>query len=826
MNEPEPHSNTLLQALRKNFGYTSFRPLQEEIIRDTLAGRDVFGVLPTGGGKSLCYQLPALLRDGLTVVVSPLIALMKDQVDSLQANGVAATFLNSTLEGADVRLRCSDLYAGRCKLLYVAPERLMMPDFLERLKEWNVTAFAIDEAHCISEWGHDFRPEYRQLAQLRQLFPDVPLAAFTATATERVRKDIVEQLKLRKPSPYVASFNRPNLIYRIVPKVDGETQVLNLVRKRPKDSGIVYCLARKTTEKVANWLQDHGVKALPYHAGMQPEQRAENQELFSRDEAQVICATIAFGMGVNKPNVRFVIHYDLPKNIESYYQETGRAGRDGLPADCTLLFSGGDVSRQMYFIDDKTDPHEAEIARRQLRELVRYVESGGCRRRPLLTYFGENYKEPKCHACDACLGSREMYDGTVLAQKYMSCIFRIRKASPQFGAAARYVADVLRGEYSEVIKKWEHEKLSTFGIGKDLSREQWLEVGRELVRLGHIQEREDGNYMRVELSPQGQRVLTSGEKITLTRAIKEPELETPVRATAPKKKKGKKRRPPGEIECDEALFERLRTLRKTLADERKVPAYIIFSDATLREMAQACPETDAEFADINGVGERKREEFAGVFLAEITAYLESEEWLASAEESVTKSRGHVADIDLDEALFERLRELRKELAEQRKVPAYFIFSDAVLRKVAQACPKTNAQFAEVNGVGEQKRIEFAAVFLAEIRAHLRDIQPHLPKALGEAVSETLKLFDGGMSVPEIAQQRAAGESTIWGHLCTAAEKGEKIDLNRFLTIDQKLEIVAAFAECETESLYDVYEKLQRKYAHGLLRLFRSASSKK
>ena len=369
----------LLPLLKQYFGFTSFRPLQEEIIRDSLAGRDVFALLPTGGGKSLCFQLPALARDGLTVVVSPLIALMKDQVDALQAGGVPATFLNSSLAADEARKRLRGLHTGQHRLLYVAPERLMLSGFLSDLQRWNVRLLAVDEAHCISEWGHDFRPEYRQLAGLRELFPNVPLMALTATATERVRTDIVKQLKLREPRCYIASFNRPNLTYRVLAKNKPYAQVLEFVRARPKESGIVYCQSRKSAESVAMRLDEDGVRARPYHAGLTPKQRTENQELFLRDDVRVICATIAFGMGINKPNVRFVIHYDLPKNIEGYYQETGRAGRDGLPGECVLLFSAGDVVKQTRFIDEKTDAKEQQIAREQLQQMVHYAECSGCR---------------------------------------------------------------------------------------------------------------------------------------------------------------------------------------------------------------------------------------------------------------------------------------------------------------------------------------------------------------------------------------------------------------------------------------------------------------
>ena len=390
----------LLPLLKQYFGFTSFRPLQEEIIRDSLAGRDTFALLPTGGGKSLCFQLPALACDGLTVVVSPLIALMKDQVDALQASGIAATFLNSSLNADESRKRLDGLNNGEFRLLYVAPERLMLSGFLDDLRRWNVKLIAIDEAHCISEWGHDFRPEYRQISKLRKHFPTVPFMALTATATGRVREDIVNHLQLHEPKSYVASFNRPNLTYRVIAKNKPFDQLFEFLRARPKESGIVYCLSRKATESVAERLNENGIRAKPYHAGLTPKERSEHQELFLRDNIRVVCATIAFGMGINKPNVRFVVHYDLPKNIEGYYQETGRAGRDGLPGECVLLFSPGDAVKQTTFIDEKPNPQEREIARKQLQQMVHYAECANCRRSELLAYFGEAFSTNDCGACD------------------------------------------------------------------------------------------------------------------------------------------------------------------------------------------------------------------------------------------------------------------------------------------------------------------------------------------------------------------------------------------------------------------------------------------
>src|SRR6266498_2431084 len=473
---------SLLPLLKQYFGFASFRPLQEEIIRDALAGKDVLALLPTGGGKSLCFQLPALATPGLTVVVSPLIALMKDQVDALQAGGVAATFLNSSLPPGEARARLRGLHQGEFRLLYVAPERLMLAGFLDDLQRWKTKLIAVDEAHCISEWGHDFRPEYRQLSQLRDLLPHVPMMALTATATERVRQDILQQLHLREPSCYVASFNRPNLTYRVLPKAGPYEQTLEFIRARPKESGIVYCQSRKSAESVAERLNADGVRAAPYHAGMEGKDRTANQELFLRDEVRVICATIAFGMGINKPNVRFVIHYDLPKNVEGYYQETGRAGRDGLPSECLLLFSAGDVVKQRQFIAEKPDPKERQIAEQQLQQMLHYAECAGCRRAALLDYFSEQFPDDNCGACDNCLSPRESWDGTLAAQKFLSCVYRIRERSG-FGVGLQHVVEVLCGAETEKVRKFGHHTISTYNIGGEHDRAEWGAIGRELIRL-------------------------------------------------------------------------------------------------------------------------------------------------------------------------------------------------------------------------------------------------------------------------------------------------------------------------------------------------------
>jgi ATP-dependent DNA helicase RecQ len=529
---------------------------------------------------------------------------MKDQVDALQTSGIAATYLNSTLDRKEAVARWRGLHCGEYRMLYVAPERLMLDTFLERAVNWNIAQFAIDEAHCISEWGHDFRPEYRELKKLRTHFPDVPMMALTATATERVRADIVKQLKLREPGRYVASFNRPNLTYHVVPKTAPYEQLLEFIRSRPNDSGIVYCASRKSAESLARNLSEDSVIAKPYHAGLTSSERTKNQEAFLRDDVRVVTATIAFGMGINKPNVRFVVHYDLPKNLESYYQETGRAGRDGLPSECVLLFSASDVAKQLHFIEEKSES-EARIARTQLQQMVHYAETRECRRETLLRYFGEQYDEQSCDGCDNCLTPRETFDGTIPAQKFLSCVHRIH-AKSGFGFGLNHVADVLRGADTEAIRQRSHNELSTYGIGRELKREAWQAIGRELLRLGLV-ECAPGKFATLSLTQAGRDALRHRTPITLTKQIEVVARDQKARA--------------GAIECDEVLFDCLRGLRRKLADERNVPAYVIFSDVSLREMARNYPTTATEFRRIAGVGEQKLKDFAETFLSEIKNYL-------------------------------------------------------------------------------------------------------------------------------------------------------------------------------------------------------------
>lgn len=601
----DPQSpSSLKEALKHHFGYDQFRFDQRCIIEQVLKNRDVLVIMPTGGGKSLCYQLPALLKDGVTIVVSPLIALMQDQVTALQDNGVGATFLNSTLTLEEVRSREQSLFSGSVKLLYIAPERLFTPSFIELIERLSqkigVSTFAIDEAHCVSEWGHDFRPEYRQLFQLKQRYPQIPTIALTATATSRVRTDIVQQLRLKDPDIYISSFNRQNLYYEVKQKSkQAYHQLLSTINKhqgREKGSGIIYCLSRKHVNEVASKLRRDGVSALPYHAGLSAEERATNQTQFIRDDAQIIVATIAFGMGINKPDVRFVIHYDLPRNLESYYQESGRAGRDGEDAKCTVLFGWGDVHTVKYLIGQKADPGEQRIAQQQLNQIIDYAESSICRRKIQLGYFGETFKTP-CNNCDNCINPAPIEDWTIEAQKFLSCVYRCEQ---RFGM--NHVIDVLRGSRKKRIVDLEHDQLSTHNIGANRSVDDWRMLCRALIHQEYLDETTDG-YSVLKLNANSNRVLKKIDtvKIAVSARTEKPSISKDKAADA--------ELTPGES----SLMSELRTLRKELADQQSVPPYVVFSDASLRQMSQNRPQTAEAFLEISGVGNRKLNQYGETF---------------------------------------------------------------------------------------------------------------------------------------------------------------------------------------------------------------------
>ena len=595
-------SNQAKTILQNVFGYDEFRPLQEKIIDNVLRKNDTLAIMATGGGKSLCYQIPALVFSGLTIVVSPLISLMKDQVEQLTESGVAAVFLNSSLPPAEYRRNVEQIKQNKIKIVYLAPEALLKPKILAMLSSVKLDCIAIDEAHCISAWGHDFRPEYRQLVEVRSRFPDAACIALTATATPRVREDIKQSLRFDASSEFIASFNRENLFIQIVPKNNPLDQTIKFIKKFPDQSGIIYCFSRKQVDDLSSVLQRDGFSVKPYHAGLPEKDRKENQELFIRDDVQIIVATIAFGMGINKPNIRFVVHYDLPKNIESYYQEIGRAGRDGLKSDCLLLFSYADIQKLKYFINQKND-HEKRVANIHLNALLRFLETDICRRIPLLTYFGEEYSIKTCNMCDNCLaGKKELIDLTVCAQKFLSCV---KRTGEVFGAG--HIIDVLRGSKAQKVINFGHQHLSTYGIGKDYSKKQWLQLSRQLLNKKlMVQDMEFGG---LKLTKKAWTIL-HGKETFSGRLEEEPADDISGKASM------KESMP----EHDRDLFEILRKRRKELADAANVPPYVIFSDKTLIEMAAFFPQTKERLLEIYGIGLVKFEKYGSIFLKILQEY--------------------------------------------------------------------------------------------------------------------------------------------------------------------------------------------------------------
>lgn len=596
-------------VLHNIFGYKSFRNQQKEIIESVIDGRDVLAVIPTGGGKSLCYQIPAVVLSGSAIVISPLISLMKDQVDQLLVNGIPAAFLNATQSGIEQQNVINQYLNHSIKLLYISPERLTVTSFDALLDQHPPSLIAIDEAHCISQWGHDFRPDYRQLNQLSKRFPDVPIIALTATADEMTQRDILNQLNLVDPLFVVRSFDRPNIRYTVVEKFNLTEQVVSFIETQKGNSGIIYCSSRSKVEDMATKLVARGFSAIAYHAGLSTSERQSAQESFLKDNTQIIVATVAFGMGINKPNVRFVVHADCPRSIEAYYQETGRAGRDGVPAEAMLLFKSNDLNWYKNQIVEKYDDDQKQVELHKIQAMESFAQCMTCRRIVLLNYFGEHRTEP-CNNCDICLYPPEQYDALVDAQKVLSCVYRVEQ---RFGA--QYIVDILRGSGRSQIKDNRHDKLSVYGIGKAHSSDYWLSIIRQLIFLGYLRQN-ISNFNTLQLTENARSILKGDVKLTLakprTEIVKKSRLNRYARAINSTTILSYEER---------LLFNNLRRLRKEIADMEDIPPYIVFSDATLIEMVQTMPESKTQLINVSGVGKIKLEKYGNLFLNEIKDFV-------------------------------------------------------------------------------------------------------------------------------------------------------------------------------------------------------------
>ncbi|MEA3272612.1 MAG: DNA helicase RecQ [Patescibacteria group bacterium] len=608
------------RLLKIHFGYDDFRPFQKEAIDGVLQGRDTFVLMPTGGGKSLCYQLPSLKLKGITLVISPLIALMKDQVDGLKANGIPAEFINSSLTPKENFQIQKAVKEGEIKILYVAPERLSVPSFRDFLQTINISLIAIDEAHCISEWGHDFRPDYYNLKFLKERFPQIPIIALTATATAKVREDIVLQLSLKNPNLCISNFDRPNLTLNIFRKKRTYDKILRLMEKYKGESVIIYCFSRKETERIAQDLNLDGFNALPYHAGLDSQTRKKNQDLFIKDEVDIIVATIAFGMGIDKPDIRLVIHYTFPKTLEGYYQEIGRAGRDGLPSECALFYSYGDKMKHEYFLNQMEDDGEREKSFKKMQKVIDYCEQMFCRRKYLLRYFGEDYVLEDCKGCDVCLGDKTTFDATIIAQKILSCVVR---TGSRFGK--NYIIDVLKGKSTEQILRNQHDQLSVFDIVDDFSKDELKYVINSLCALDFLQISE-GNYPTLAFSTKGVDFLKQKQKLELKK-MRESYIDKVENKTLKQK-----------LEHDTRLFEKLRVLRKQIADKMNVPPFVVFSDVSLRAMSHYFPCDADNFLKIEGVGAKKLESFGARFIEIIQEHTKQNNLLPKEMPYINKRR--------------------------------------------------------------------------------------------------------------------------------------------------------------------------------------------
>ena len=804
-------TDNLLALLKRHFGYDHFRPGQQAIIANALAGRHSLVVMPTGGGKSLCYQLPALATGGLTLVISPLIALMQDQVDGLRANGIPAAFLNSSLDSSSAAAVERSVQSGEIRLLYAAPERVALPGFRRFLQSLDLRLIAIDEAHCISEWGHDFRPDYGALSDLRTLFPNTPVMALTATATERVRQDIAAQLALGDSPQFVSGFDRANLTYQVRRQAGDPAAVKELLADRPGQSAIVYCFSRKDTEELADYLTSNGHPALAYHAGLDSATRRRTQERFIDSDIPVIAATIAFGMGIDKPDIRLVVHYTLPKSVEGYYQETGRAGRDGQPSDCILFYADGDRAKQEFFIQRMSGAARA-TAESQLSQMVDYARLDTCRRRYLLDYFGDTTLPAPdgCGNCDVCLAERQPVDATVVAQKMLSAVIR---TGERFGIA--YVNRVLLGSKDKRITELEHDQLSVFGIVNDYDRKGLRRIADGLIAQGMLA-RAAGEYPIISVTDAGRQWLRSRQPLTLQLRVDEP--ATPSRrpdrnAAAANVNINANANPNANTPnanaaptYDAALFERLRAVRRRLADAQGVRAFAVFGDATLRDLATLRPTDRTTMRQISGVGPAKLEQYADDFLTEIREY-------ASANPHLPNTPA--PQLDFGD---------RSRLAEVR-----------------QTHPRTYESWTHQELQDLQRRhnagqdIDQIAVALGRNPNAIQSRLNRLGFGSDSASEPTLSathfltrdLLHQGLTIAEIARERNFTPSTIMSHLQRLADAGAPLNLTHLLPPPARItQIENALQSAPDDRLAPVKESLGDDYTYDEIRLVRIAAQQR
>ncbi|MBL7817439.1 MAG: DNA helicase RecQ [Saprospiraceae bacterium] len=733
-------------ALKKYFGYDTFRPMQADIVQSIYDRRDCLVLMPTGGGKSICYQIPAVTTEGVTVVVSPLISLMKDQVEALKANGIAAAFMNSSQSYSESQVIENQLFENKIKLIYVSPEKAVSQSFLPILKNLNISLIAIDEAHCISAWGHDFRPEYAQLGFLKQQMPHIPIIALTATADKLTRKDIIEKLNLNDPSVFISSFDRPNLSLEVRPGQKRMEQILAFIKSRPQQVGIIYCLSRRSTEEVAVKLLSNNIKAAAYHAQMSPRERSKVQEDFQNDKVQVVCATVAFGMGIDKSNVRWVIHYNLPKNIESYYQEIGRSGRDGAPAETVLFYSFADVNayREMF---GQLESSNQEIQNAKLDRMLQYADAQICRRRILLNYFSENHTE-NCGNCDICNAPPQYIDGTILTQMALSAVARTQEQ-----VNMSLLVDILRGSSKYEVIERGYDKIKTYGVGRNVPITEWQSYVWQIIQLGYLEIAYEDKH-KLKMTPSAKEVLFNGQKVQLFKPLSIKERQEIEKKAKEQKAKTEAATP--RLRIKNQLFDYLREFRRLLAIEKGMPPYIIFSDATLGEMAASVPRNEYEMRQISGIGEQKWQQYGQDFLDKIETFLsQNPDFIESGAVMQKVEPKQLEKTDLIEKAAEKVLQKPPKAPQESKVPTQTV---------------------------------------------------------------TYNLFKTGLSIEEIAEQRFLSPTTIQSHLVQLYEAGEPIDVFQFVSLADIQEITEGVAFLpEPLKLKELHEFFSERFTYGQLK---------